>query len=295
MARMGSSRVILLATAILAFADLAVAQQFNYKTVSIAGWTNTAAYGINDFGVIVGFYDNYPGNSEHGFMKTGAGVTNVDYPGAASTICYAINNSGEVVGQYTDTEGFLHAFQYENGTYTNIDPPGAKEAGAGGINNVGQIVGSYTDFANGEHGFILQGGTYQTLDVPGAEFTNWAGGINDSGQVTLIWTSTNNTGQSSIYQGGNYTEIQITGSQDVDAYGINNKGDIALVWLPDGSLVLQTELRIPKPHGGYAYPSITDPQGGDTTRAYGVSNQSVVVGTYEGPKGYLGFLAIPLQ
>lgn len=296
MAKMGSSRVISLATATLAFAGLAAGQQFSYTTISIPGSTQTVVYGINDFGAVVGYYYADKGKVEHGFLRTAGKITNLDYPEAKITTCYAINNGGEVVGQYQDTEGAFHAFVYNNGTYSNIDPPDTIDAGAGAINNLGEIAGFYGD-AQGAHGFILSGATYQTLDVPDAEYTLWAGGINDNGEVTLQWQPTSSmTTQSSVYNGSSYTQIEITGSEDVYAHGINNNGDIALVWLDQDTQLYVAALRVPR-SSGYVYPFIEDPaqSEADSTQAYGVDNYNVVVGRYigSGTTGYLGFAARP--
>lgn len=296
MPRMGSSGATLLAVAILASASLAAGQQFKYASISIPGSTETFVYGVNDFGTVVGYYTADGGTVEHAFMKAAGKVTNLDFPGAEDTFSYAVNNSGEIAGQYLDVDGSLHAFQYDNGAYTNIDPPGAKEAAASAINNVGQIAGSYTDDVGGVHGFILQSGSYQTLDVPGADYTNWAGGINDVGQVTLQWTGADSSTQSSVYNGSKYTQIRINGAQDVSAYGINKKGNVAVVWLEQSTGLYQAALRIQR-GSGYAYPLIEDPlqTETDSTAAYGVNNNGVVVGSYIGSTGDLGFVASPVR
>lgn len=292
-------RAVVLATAVLAFAGLAVGQQFRYNTIWVPGSTSTVVYWINDFGTPVGYYETMPGGYFNGFMMTGKTATTIDYPGAYNTICYGINNSGEVVGQYVDTEGFYHVFEYENGTYTIMDPPGATYAGAGAINNLGEIAGVYTD-AEGSHGFILSGTTYQTLNVPGAAYTLWGGGINDSGDVTLQWSSGTDAG-SSIYNGSTYTTIQIDGAEDILAYGINNSGDIAVVRQNVNTGFTQTSLGLQNSRGGYTYLSLEDPlqTEGDSTLAFGVNNNTVVVGYYIGTFGDYrpdrGFAATPVR
>ena len=35
-----------------------------------------------------------------GFLKTGAGYSSFDYPGAVNTYAYGINNAGQIVGYY---------------------------------------------------------------------------------------------------------------------------------------------------------------------------------------------------
>ena len=73
------------------------------------GSTFTQAEGINDFGTIVGFYDDASGD-EHGFSLRGGVYTTWDVPGATLTDIFSINNSNQVVGEYIDTAGVTHGF-----------------------------------------------------------------------------------------------------------------------------------------------------------------------------------------
>lgn len=287
----GSSRAILLATAIIAFAGLALGQQFKYSNIWIPGSAGLTANAINDLGVVVGWYQATVGGPEHGFMINGKDVTTIDYPGGERTICYGINNSGQVVGAYFDTEALSHAFLCNNGVYSNIDPPGIQGAGATGINNLGQIVGSYVSWPN-QFAFLFDGTSYQTLRVNAAVYTV-ALGINDSGQVTVQWGDPNGYVHSSIYKGATYTEIQILGAQDIYAFGINDEGNIAIVWYGQDIGVDQGALRVQDPEGGYVYPLIEDPSQSEagSTRPYGVNNKGIIVGTYMNSKAQLGFWA----
>ena len=58
--------------------------------------TDTAAYGINDTGQIVGTYFNASGS--HGFLKDGSTYTTLDVPGATDTQAFGINDTGQIVG-----------------------------------------------------------------------------------------------------------------------------------------------------------------------------------------------------
>jgi probable HAF family extracellular repeat protein len=61
----------------------------------------TEAYGINDFGQIVGLYFD-ASNHAHGFLYTGGTFTTLDDPSATSTLAQGINDNGQIVGLYVD-------------------------------------------------------------------------------------------------------------------------------------------------------------------------------------------------
>ncbi len=81
----------------------------HYKTIDIKGADNTAAYGINNLGTIVGRYET--AGTRHGFILLRDGkVTTVDYPDATQTWITAINDAGEIGGFYQDAEGNYHGW-----------------------------------------------------------------------------------------------------------------------------------------------------------------------------------------
>jgi uncharacterized membrane protein len=69
----------------------------------------TAARGINDFGVIVGLA------AENGFRLQNGVFTTIRFPGSSRTAALGINNSGTIVGTYGDATGFNHGFILKNG------------------------------------------------------------------------------------------------------------------------------------------------------------------------------------
>jgi probable HAF family extracellular repeat protein len=128
----------------------------------------TVAFGINDFGEVVGNYvaagDVKPNGSathRHGFLRSsdGTSFTTFDVPNAIVTIGEGINNDGTIVGVYTLTDGKLHGFVLNNGVvFTTVDVPDsngkAQQTEINSINANGEIVGFYNDYKGVAHGFL---------------------------------------------------------------------------------------------------------------------------------------------
>jgi probable HAF family extracellular repeat protein len=82
-----------------------------------------------------------------------------------------LNNAGQVVGQAGTTDGFNHAFLWDNGTMIDLGTLGGTNSGAYGINDLGQVVGAATLPAEASlHAFLVtpQGGVwFQDSDLDG--------------------------------------------------------------------------------------------------------------------------------
>lgn len=111
-----------------------------FTTLDFPGAQSTEAVGINNAGVIVGFYDiNLTG--PHSFIYQNGTYTTIDFPGANYTSATAINNHDIVAGLFQDKNGILHGFLYSNGRFTQIDVPRARDTGLSGINDSDDLVG----------------------------------------------------------------------------------------------------------------------------------------------------------
>jgi hypothetical protein len=135
------------------------------------------AQGINNNGLVVGFYVGTDGN-DHGFKFNLAAAVNGTGTGTAiadptitpvetgATFVFSqilgVNDQGIAVGYYGDSTLSQHGFIYNTntGAYTFLDDPnegfnnGVEVTQITGINNSGEITGFYTD-ANGlAHGFV---------------------------------------------------------------------------------------------------------------------------------------------
>lgn len=166
-------------------------------TVPFKGQT-TVAYGINDFGDIVGGYCQGPSGCgqvdlapTHGFLFSNNTYTTLDYPDplVTGTQCNAINNAGTIVGWY-ETDHTENGFIYQNGIYSLIDFPGAMATFPNAINNSGVVAGFFEESNLNVHGFTYQNGAFTQVDVPPQQAllgTTGVLGINDAGVLVGLY------------------------------------------------------------------------------------------------------------
>jgi probable HAF family extracellular repeat protein len=79
-----------------------------YQTIAVPGAYDTEAWGVNDGGILAGWYD--VGGTAYGFAEISGRYVSFAYPGAAGTFPSAINTSGQVVGSYTFDNNTYHGF-----------------------------------------------------------------------------------------------------------------------------------------------------------------------------------------
>lgn len=209
---------------------------FTFKTYSVPGALQTWLTGINNSGVIVGYYLDQQTNA-HGFSLTSGKFQQIDDPNGDQTQIFGINSSGAIVGAYHDPcieELCYEGFVFEGGKFTDIGPPwfrhppedDAPQSVAYGINDSGIIVGQAGDGFGSEVGFLLKNHKYKQLTVPHAN-GELAVGINNAGLVTVNWATSTSSG-ASIYNGRTFKNINVPGGGDSFAGGINNLGDVVL-------------------------------------------------------------------
>jgi uncharacterized membrane protein len=81
-----------------------------FRTISFPGANDlTEAWGVNDGGIIVGWYEKCTPCAFHGFAYKNWKYLSLDYPGAAATFALGINNAGQVVGAYS-LDNITHGF-----------------------------------------------------------------------------------------------------------------------------------------------------------------------------------------
>jgi probable HAF family extracellular repeat protein len=146
------------------------------------GGGNSAAYGINDAGVIVGQSDLTNGN-HHAFSYQNGIITDLGTLGGPNSSAIAINQAGTIVGQSDIKGGNYHAFCYSNGVMTDL---GTADnffwSSARAINNRGTIVGQswYDPSTSPPRAFCYSNGTMSTL----SQNEMYVQGINDSNVIT---------------------------------------------------------------------------------------------------------------
>jgi len=70
----------------------------------------TSANGINNEGVVTGYYDSNSSGGFSGFIWDNGNFTTLNVPGAVSTSISAINDEGDLAGYYVDSNGVFHGF-----------------------------------------------------------------------------------------------------------------------------------------------------------------------------------------
>jgi len=160
-------------------------------TLDFPGASDTAAYGINESGTVVGQWDLLDSNGNllitYGFMWKKGSFTQIDFPGSGDTYLFGINARGDLVGGWDTaiTSPLEHGFVCsKKGQCSSFDVPvaGAPATQADDINANGQIAGAYVDVNGVLHAFGMAGTNFTSFDFPGATAT-LAWGINSSGQI----------------------------------------------------------------------------------------------------------------
>ena len=167
--------------------------------------------------------------------------TSLDFPGGNLTTGRGINNHGDIVGAYRVNRP-RHALLIKKGRYIPIAPDsilGINYRESTNINDRGDITGQMIDENGFVHGFLVIDGQVTILDVPGATDT-FALGINDSGLVVGYWDLLDQNGNTlAIYgftwQDGGFidTKINFPGAAGSALFGVNARGDLSGVWVPD--------------------------------------------------------------
>jgi probable HAF family extracellular repeat protein len=85
-----------------------VYQGGRFKTLRVPDSHITEAWGINDSGIVVGWYGI--GASFYGFALKNGSYISIAYPGAKATFAKGINSAGQVVGAYTYDYEIYHGF-----------------------------------------------------------------------------------------------------------------------------------------------------------------------------------------
>ena len=158
-------------------------------------FNGTFASGVNNLGVIAGYYVD-ANNVYHGFLRSPGGeITTFDAPGADITDAYdgtspsSINDLGVVTGSFYDASGFSHGFlRNREGKFTSFDVPGVGGYGSTpiAINIEGAIVGYYTDSNYAFHAFLRSPyGTFTTWSGPDACTGNGSEGCFGSGATNV--------------------------------------------------------------------------------------------------------------
>ncbi len=126
--------------------------------------TGTAAYAINDSGLVVGgVWPQFYSSHWIGFTWQSGTLTNLAPQGVVAAT--GVNNEGDIVGYNYAGNATNHAILIKNGVLTDLGPsPSGIDSLAVDINNVGQIIGENSGNGSGGDPFVWQNGKMTLLN-----------------------------------------------------------------------------------------------------------------------------------
>ena len=144
---------------------------------------STVAWGVNDFGQIVGQSSGASG--AFSFIRSSDGqYQHISPPRIEAVVkAVAINNSLKVVGHYSDING-QHAFFWDNGQFTELRVPGATgDSDVRQLNNNDQALMFATVDGVGSY-YLYDGGNYLRVNSPEGYTWQTVNALNDNGELT---------------------------------------------------------------------------------------------------------------
>jgi probable HAF family extracellular repeat protein len=275
----------------------AIPTSYVFTTIDISGAVVPTPFGINDEGVVSGFYSDSSGYY-HGFLWHNGTSATIDAPGDwADTYLGGINDAGVAIGNYDDDLTVSHAtlFNVRDQRWTRLpDIPGIPLNYGNGINNFGLAVGvafdgTPTNYYDGV-GWIWDGHDYSFIEVPaasGSSLGTYPSAINGEGVVVGLYEDSEGNYHAFLDRDSIITSFDVPGSDGTFGYGINDEGDVVgpynIAGVPNGFILHEGKF------------TTVDVPGATSTAIYGINNRGQIVGWYSttaNPNGY-GFVATP--
>ena len=186
-ATQGGAGLNLAGTISVSSADAPLYFYSDFADPNAASINSNGVSGLNNFGQVVGTYQDASGLA-HGFVYNGGNnYTEIDdSAGVHGTFAQGINDAGQVVGYYLDAGNTPHGFICDpsSGAYTEVDDSHSSNGSyLVSINNAGQAIGYYNaGFSSNYFLYDAQSKSTVELAVPSSFFTR-AAALNNSGQV----------------------------------------------------------------------------------------------------------------
>jgi hypothetical protein len=253
--------------------------------------------GINDDGVIVGYYGSGAAGHPNIGYEIAAPYTTFAAnmkPGSVQTQATGINADGVTTGFWSDTNtgtdanfGFIRHPTGKNFTYISVDDPLVSSTPHVtqllGINKVNVAAGFYNDAAGNSHGFTyaLGTGTYTPITLPAIKSLA-ATGINDFGTACGFFLSNVGTTVGFLKNStGVVTKLVEPHMKVTQILGVNNHNSAVGFYFDSKNI----------PHGLYYQSStgkliiVNDPNGVNGTIVNGLNNKNQLVGFYTDAAG----------
>jgi probable HAF family extracellular repeat protein len=231
-------RISCLVVLVMCICNVSRATTYNLTDLGTFGGTDSDAYGINNYGQVVGDAtitkkDEFGNPIYHAFLYSGSTMYDLGTLGGQESNANDINDSGQVVGQsnrvYPNGYVYTHACIYNGSSITDLDTSGDSLGSNGcGINASGQAVGDVykIEYGNGGHHAFLYSGGMVDIGTLGGQNSS-AHDINDSGQIVGYAKTTGNTATHAfLYSGGTMHDLGTIGGWYSNAYGINASGQV---------------------------------------------------------------------
>jgi hypothetical protein len=213
----------------------------NYTTFSVNGLPSTFGRALDGSNSVIGYATDASGNmaTDTQFVRTNGGVVTVlQNPNTASPlhgIAQGVNSSGVIVGDYFTGPGSTPpelGYVLDGSSLTTVDVPGSARTSARDIEDNGTVAG-WAIVGGIQEGFIEQGGVYSIFQDPNATSGNTGTlfeGINNSGLVAGMWIDASGDDHAFEFNSVTdvFTEITVAGATDVEAFGVNDAGNVIL-------------------------------------------------------------------
>jgi MYXO-CTERM domain-containing protein len=292
------------------FAGSAGATAYNFVTLSIPGFPQGGAWGVNNLGQVVVQGVDATGTTGQSYLwQAGVATPIIAPPGAYDFSTIGISDGGALIGDYrTDAPVYdaagnqtnltpNHGYIQDGGTFLTLDRPGASGTFLRGISPDGRYVTGYTYGITGDmsgFAFDRSTGNFTSLDNS-ASIRNLPQGITNSGTVVGSETLRPAGSQAQRFgfvldlNTGARIDIAVPGALNTSFRALDARGRVA-GWMSDSAGLS---------HGLYGTTtdySLIDFPGAPYTVIEGTNDAGVLTGTYtltnRGPS--FAFLAIPV-
>ena len=191
----------------------------------------THAYGINDSGQVVGWYDAASDLSTNGFLYSGGTFTTLDDPAGNNTEIFGINNAGSIVGNFSGG-GFVGSTSSPPLPEVVISPlpnlAGYGTLGTGDFNDDGFSSIVLQNKSNGQMEIWYMANGQIVADYHYGNLSGYAmlgsGDFNGDGTSDIVWQN-RSTGQAEIWSMQNGAVIADTPIGNLSGYNLIGTGD----------------------------------------------------------------------